>query len=81
MATYAVNVLFGLDMQHQLVLVDAVNIEHAKHLSLKLVEHDGLWDFLSVECVQGTPALERHVEEGLYHFRKTFVGPAEDHPF
>lgn len=56
MATYAVNVLFGLGMQNEVVMVEATNKLQAEHLALELVDHDGFWDFLDVECVKGEPA-------------------------
>lgn len=56
MATYAVNVLFGLGMQNEVVMVEATNKLQAEQLALELVDHDGFWDFLDVECVKGEPA-------------------------
>ena len=78
MATFAVNILFGADMQNQLVLVEAANRMQAEHLSLSQVDHDGMWDFLDVECVKGEPDCEAHVVDAHRHFRNTFIGPAED---
>ena len=81
MATYAVNVLFGLDMQNEVVMVEAVNKLQAEHLAIELVDHDGLWHFLDVECVKGEPDCEAHVVDAHRNFRNTFIGPAEDNPF
>lgn len=41
MATYAVNMLFGLDMQNAVVMVEAANKLQAEHLALELVDHYG----------------------------------------
>ena len=79
MATYAVDVLFGLDMQVQQVIVGASNSKQAMTLALSCIEHDGLYDFLNVECVAGEPD-----EEDLTAFwdhHHNFIGPIDDIPF
>lgn len=78
MATYAVNVLFGLDMQNAVVMVEATNNLQAEHLALELVDHYGFWDFLDVECVEGEPDCEAHVVAAWANHRSNFIGPAEN---
>lgn len=81
MATYAVNVLFGFDMQNAVVMVEATNKLQAEHLALELVDHHGFWDFLGVECVKGGPDCEAHVVAALANYWANFIGPAEDLSF
>lgn len=81
MATYAVNVLFGLDMQDAVVMVEAANKLQAEHLALELVDHDGFWDFLGAECVEGEPDCEAHVVAAWANHRANFIGPAENLAF
>lgn len=77
MATYAVNMLFGFDMQNAVVMVEAANKLQAEHLALELVDHDGFWDFLDVECVEGGPDCEAHVEAAWANLWSNSIRPAE----
>lgn len=82
MATYAVSLIYGLEMTYGCVTVEAANSDHAMALSLGRVDHDDMYDFLYVTCVAGEPG--EPDEEGLTAFwdhHHNFIGPIDDIPF